>query len=150
MNKKQMHGNPFRGVSIIDPIDELDRAIKKSRSLSLPRIKKPYVMRYKILILNRIETLKNTLTTRFSNFIRSIPHIDSIHEFYRAIVNIYYSVDELRRQLGRINGSIRVIENLSNEYRKYVRSIRQTKYTTKKETINHIRALWRQYLSRLV
>jgi len=150
MNKIHTHGNPFRKALLIDPINELDRAIKRARSLSLPRIKKPYLVRYKILILNRIETIKSQLVARFSSFIESIPSINSIHEFYRAIIDIYYSVDKLKKQLGRISGSMRVIEKLSNEYKKYVRSIRQTRYTTERETINHIRTLWRQYLSRLV
>ncbi len=150
MRKTQKRGNPFRGIPLIDPINELDRAIKKARSLSIPRIKKPRHVRYKILILNRIETIKSILVTRFSHLVESIPDMYSIHEFYRAIVNIYYSVDSFKKQLGRISGSVRVIEKLSTRYKQYIRSVKQTKYVPERETIKHIRTLWKQYLSRLV
>jgi len=150
MRNKETYYNPFRNAFVVDPIAELERAIRRARELSLPKIRKPRFIRYKILLLNRIQTIQNILTASFTKIIRTIPSVNSIHEFYRAVINIYSSIDDFKKQLGRIHGSIRIIKKLSNEYIRNIRSVRQTKYLTEKEIIGHLRELWRQYLSRLV
>jgi len=142
-------GNPFKKTILLSPLDVLDKAIRNSLKLSLPRIRADRFRKEKIWILNRISYIRQTLTSNFRNYLRSIPNLNAIHEFYRTPINVYSSIDEFKKALGRIAGAIRVIEKFSDEYSRNIQGIRKNPYLPEKVFINHIHRLWKQYIARL-
>ncbi len=147
--REEQKGNPFKKATLINPIELFDRAIRKSLKLSLPKMRAERFQKEKILILNKIRYIRQVLVTNLRNYLQSIPNINSIHEFYRTIIDVYSSTDEFKRALGRIAGAVRVIEKLSDEYLRSVRGIKKNPYLPEKVFINHLHRLWKQYLARM-
>ena len=140
--------NPFKKIRLIMPEAILDKAIRRSMRLSLPKVKDP-LNREKLLLINRIQTIGRILVSDFRNYLRSIPDLKSLHEFYRSVLNIYSNLDDFKKTLGRIAGGIRVLEMLTNRYIRDIRSIKRNPYLPNRVFIRHINKLWRQYLARI-
>ncbi|MCR8432996.1 MAG: 50S ribosome-binding GTPase [Crenarchaeota archaeon] len=142
-------GNPFKYAITIDPKQLLETAVGRSLKLSLPKIKTSKTERLRILLLNRIRYIEKNLVTNLLEFLRRIPDLDNTHEFYRAAVDVYFSIDEFKKTLGRISGTIRVIEKLSEEYLRNIRGIKVNIYLPETFFVRHLKKLWRQYLARM-
>ena len=145
---KNLRGNPFKHIYVPDPKQIFEKAIKRARMISIPKIKDKFTQ-HKVLLINRINTMRQVILSNFSNLLREFPNINSLHEFYRAILNVFSTTDICKKQLGRIQGVIRVIEKLSERYRENIRKIHKTKYITEKDALKHIWRLWKQYVARV-
>jgi len=148
-NMSSARYNPFRRIHPVDPKVELDRAIKKAKKTTVPKKVTDKIKKQKIIVVSKIELIKQHLAAKFSQYVKLFPNLNSIHPFYRAIIDVYSSIDELKKNLGRINGSIKIIKKMSDTYKATIRSIRKTRYLTESEIINHITRLWRQYIARI-
>ncbi|MHA1791697.1 MAG: NOG1 family protein [Promethearchaeota archaeon] len=111
-----MPEDPFKGFKNIPVIEELletafrkanKRAgsLKKGRSAS-DRLKKKEFTRVEIAITHVQDYL--------NSIVKSVPDISALHPFYQDLCQLLVSKDDLKLQLGRISGTIRVLEKLKN------------------------------------
>ena len=99
----------------------LDYAFSKasSKSASLPKIL-PNLEKIKRKEMKRIETSTDILTKKIKGIIKSVPNLDSLPEFYRRLSHLLVNNDDLRKNLGRLNGTVPIIQRLERDYKRKV------------------------------
>lgn len=142
-------GNPFKRIPIIRVNMLFESALTRAKKVSPPKIKGGKIKVEKIWLLNKIETLKNYLTNKLGSYLKVFPKIDSLHPFYKAIISIYGDIDTTKKYLGRIYGSLKVIDRLTNKYKLYVRTTKKNPYITEQQVLKHLQDLWKQYIARI-
>ncbi len=130
-NKDKKHkqtggGNPFRGIFLPQtPQELLEIAFKKSKKLSPPTggIKSAFLQRKKIVIF-RFENFCKVLVNRLNSIVKRYPSIDTMHQFYKSTLQIYASLDEVKKALAKIQGASKLITSLFRTYKSKLRAIR--------------------------
>jgi len=99
----------------------LDYAFSKasSKSASLPKTL-PNIEKVKRKEMKRIEISTDILTKKIKGIIKSVPNLDSLPEFYRRLSHLLVNNDDLRKNLGRLNGTVPVIQRLERDYKRKV------------------------------
>ena len=99
----------------------LDYAFSKasSKSASLPKTI-PNLEKIKRKEMKRIETSKDILSKKVKKIIKSVPNLDSLPEFYRRLSHLLVNNDDLRRNLGRLNGTIPILQRLESDYKRKI------------------------------
>ena len=99
----------------------LDYAFSKasSKSPSLPKTL-PSLERVKRKEMKRIETSNYILSKKVKAIIKSVPNLDTLPEFYRRLSHLLVNNDDLRKNLGRLNGTIPVLQRLERDYKRKV------------------------------
>ncbi|MGQ4892307.1 MAG: NOG1 family protein [Candidatus Njordarchaeia archaeon] len=123
---KVRHRNPFRGIHIYKTPQELleitlSRAKKAVESVAGERIT---FEKKRKLILARFKKFCDETSDRLIDIIRKHPSIDDIHPFYRSILEIYVSIDDLKKALGKIFGAANLIKKFEKKYMREIKSIR--------------------------
>lgn len=109
-------GNPFSDVKKIRSHDELiDSAFNKAMKIKPPVSRQDALNHTKTFELNRINTAANVLANNLENIVSNFPSLNLVHPFYLELASIVTDVDDLRRNLGRINGVVITIRNLEEE-----------------------------------
>jgi len=126
-------GNPFSHVKKIRSFDELiDSSFNKAMKIKPPVSRQDPLNRTRIFELNRINTAANVLVNNLENIITNFPSLNLIHPFYLELASIITNVDDLRRNLGRINGVIINIRNLEEEIKDVI-MIKKSKEEVKRQ-----------------
>jgi len=99
----------------------LDFAFSKasSKSASLPKTL-PNLEKIKRKEMKRIETSYDILSKKVKTIIKSVPNLDTLPEFYRRLSHLLVNNDDLRKNLGRLNGTIPVLQRLERDYKRKV------------------------------
>ncbi len=90
-----------------------------SKSASLPKTL-PNLEKIKRKEMKRIETSKEILTKKIKSIIKSVPNLDTLPEFYRRLSHLLVNNDDLRQNLGRLNGTLPIIQRLERDYKRKV------------------------------
>ena len=133
--------NPFESFSpVLDADTLLDIAFGKStsKSPSIPKFANS-IMKAKRKEVNRIQNVNGYLLKRIKQIIQSVPNLDEIHPFYQELSHLLVNKDFLRKNLGKLNGLIPVLNKLASD------TIRKINYS---ETPNHCAIARRQYFGR--
>ena len=99
----------------------LDYAFSKasSKSASLPKTL-PNIEKVKRKEMKRIETSTDILTKKIKGIIKSVPNLDALPEFYRRLSHLLVNNDDLRKNLGRLNGTVPIIQRLERDYKRKI------------------------------
>lgn len=109
-------GNPFSEIKKIETSQELlDIAFTKAMKIKPPSGKNmgPFE-RSKSHEANRINTAANVLTDRIERIVKQFPSLNQIHPFYLEIIEIFDGMDDLKRNLGKIYGTIDLIRSIES------------------------------------
>jgi nucleolar GTP-binding protein len=66
--------------------------------------------------VSRIENASTLLIKKIRGIIEAVPNLDELPAFYKKLSNLLVNNDELRLNLGRLNGVIPVIQRLQKEH----------------------------------
>ncbi|QEE14341.1 NOG1 family protein [Promethearchaeum syntrophicum] len=99
----------------------LDYSFSKasSKSASLPKTL-PNLEKVKRKEMKRIENSTDILSKKIKGIIKSVPNLDSLPEFYRRLSHLLVNNDDLRKNLGRLNGTVPIIQRLERDYKRKV------------------------------
>jgi len=99
----------------------LDYAFSKasSKSASLPKTL-PNIEKVKRKEMKRLETSTDILTKKIKGIIKSVPNLDALPEFYRRLSHLLVNNDDLRKNLGRLNGTVPIIQRLERDYKRKI------------------------------
>jgi len=125
VDKIKKKGNPFRGVYVPEtPQELLEIAFKRSKKISPPTagVKSAFKQKKKVTLF-RFETFCNVLIERLKSLVKTYPSIDLIHQFYKSTLQIYASIDEVKKSLAKIQSSRNLIENLRRTYKSKIRGV---------------------------
>lgn len=135
----------FQGLVKIETVDfYIDVAIKRSKKKGddargsyeskLSRLQKS-----KIIEIEKINTLSNTLTTFLDKIIRAYPDLEALPEFYKQLLSLTLEMERLKKSLGGLNWVKSKLVSLTNDY------ITKIKKTSDLQFINKAR---REHLGR--
>ncbi len=115
-------GQPFKKFyPVWDAQKLLDWAFNKAGKKATGITNKiPMLMKIQRKEINRVKRATHLLIERLEKIIRSVPNIQELPIFYRKLSNILVNNDELRKNLGRINGVIPVLNKLKGEYTRLI------------------------------
>ncbi|MEX2690389.1 MAG: GTPase [Candidatus Njordarchaeum guaymaensis] len=118
-------GNPFRGIYVNPNPQELiklalSRMDKQLRSLPTKGL---LLSRVKKRALNKLDFLEAFFKKYLLSIIKKMPHLDTIHPFYRSIINIWSSVDDIKIELAKIYGAYKLILRFIDRYKEKIRRI---------------------------
>jgi len=112
-----MTTDPFKSfLPVIDVNTLIDVAFKRgsSKSAAIPQ-KLPKLEKAKRKEIKRIQNVNKYLIDRIDKIIKSVPNLDDLHVFYQELSNLLVSNDELRKNLGKLNGVIPVLKRLESD-----------------------------------
>ncbi|MFX0011737.1 MAG: NOG1 family protein [Candidatus Hermodarchaeota archaeon] len=121
--------NPFSSFYHVPDSKELldiafGRAMKSSAQVSKNA---PILLKAKKKELKRIKVAIDELVERILTIIKSVPIIDDLPDFYRELASLLIDVDELRLNLGKLNGILPILSKLEREYSKKLSQIEAPK-----------------------
>ncbi|MCY3411408.1 MAG: 50S ribosome-binding GTPase [Candidatus Heimdallarchaeota archaeon] len=109
-------GNPFSNLKAILPAQSiLDIAFKKAMKIKPPKMREGAVIQTRELEINRVNTVNNIISNRLESVVKEFPSINQLHPFYLDLIEIIIDIDELKKILGRIFGSITTIKQISQD-----------------------------------
>ncbi|RLI60817.1 MAG: hypothetical protein DRO88_13835, partial [Promethearchaeia archaeon] len=114
--------SPFENFYQVPSAQQLlDFAFSKasSKSPSLPKTL-PNLEKIKRKEMKRIETSKDILSKKIKKIIKSVPNLDTLPEFYRRLSHLLVNNDDLRKNLGRLNGIIPILQRLERDYKRKI------------------------------
>lgn len=138
-------GNPFKGVvkwrttkEIIDP------ALKKARKFSV-REKLRWEERKKEEAIKQIKLLADQVANRTKDLILSYPSLEEIHEFYRSIVEVWFSISRMEKILNDIWSAQFKIRKIAGRYIKRLSQIK----LKEKEDLEKLKELKKEAFDRI-
>jgi len=100
----------------------LDKAFRRSNKV---QVSDPdYRFRMMKLNTSKLDSFTSIIDSVLSGYVRAFPSFDNLPEFYRALIDLLFSVDDLKKALGRVEGARREITSISA---KTIKQIRRTK-----------------------
>lgn len=132
---------------IEDPDFYLDLAFKKAAKTASEvrsRVKGERLKKSKQIELKRIDVIKKELIESLDRIIKSYPSFDNLHIFYQDAINLYFSLNDLKRSLGALNWCAKRIREM---HRLYTQKIKRCKEF---RMINRIRRSFSGRISSLV
>ncbi len=116
--------NPFAKVSRIESAQELlDLAFGRAMKIAPPQLRgaEPLV-KNREYERNRVNTAANVLADRLQRIISQFPSLNSVHPLYLELASILLAdpkssngVDNLRKALGGLQGTVHLIRDIENE-----------------------------------
>ncbi|MFX0143851.1 MAG: GTPase, partial [Candidatus Hodarchaeota archaeon] len=76
----------------------------------------PIIIKAKKKESKRIKVTIETLIDRIQKIIKMVPIIDELPDFYRELASILVNIDELKLNLGKINGILPILKKIEREY----------------------------------
>lgn len=108
-----------------DPEELLDKAFRQaSKAASALRVKGPPLEVAKQREAQRISVMSRTIKKMLIKLVAGTPSLSNLPPFYQELVEALVSVDEVRKLLGAINGSAKVITKLEREHLRRLRVAR--------------------------
>ena len=110
--------NPFKSFTHVPKAQELlNIAFKRAMKSSAPVSKNaPILIKAKKKESARIKTAINELKKAFLAIIKKVPIIDELPEFYKELASLLVDIDQLKLNLGKLNGVLPVLNKLEREY----------------------------------
>ncbi|MHA1333004.1 MAG: NOG1 family protein [Candidatus Odinarchaeia archaeon] len=146
--------NPFENVKYFSSPDEiLNKALRRGARISVElKSSLPKVVRAKIEEKERINRITQIIVDYLRNIVSNFPSLDSIEPFYKELTDILVGIDNLKKVLAAIDGSVTVAKRLANLYR---RQIAQAKtldeiHRAKKAFIGRISSVIKRLKKRLL
>lgn len=136
-----MPENPFVNFHSVPTANELiDIAFGRadSKSASIPQ-RSSAIFKAKRNEIKRIQNSNEYLLKRIKKIVQSVPNLDQIHPFYQELSHLLVNKDQLRINLGKLNGLIPVLQKLESEM---IRKINE------KERSKECAIVRRQYFAR--
>ncbi|MHA1239071.1 MAG: NOG1 family protein [Candidatus Odinarchaeia archaeon] len=146
--------NPFENVKYFSSPDEiLNKALRRGARISVElKSSLPKVVRAKIEEKERINRITQIIVDYLRNIVSNFPSLDSIEPFYKELTDILVGIDNLKKVLAAIDGSVTVAKRLAKLYR---RQIAQAKtldeiHRAKKAFIGRISSVIKRLKKRLL
>jgi len=121
--------NPFNYFYHVPNSKELlDIAFKRAMKSSAKVSKNaPILLKAKKKESKRIKIAIEILIERVLKIIKSVPIIDELPDFYKELASIIVNIDELKLTLGKLNGSLPVLNKIEREHMKQFSKIEEPK-----------------------
>jgi nucleolar GTP-binding protein len=110
--------HPFEKFHRVPKAQEIiDYAFKRAttKGASTPATV-PKIERIKRTEVRRIENTVELLIKKIKTVIEQVPNLDELPLFFRRLSHILVNNDEFRKNLGRINGVVPVLQQMSKDY----------------------------------
>ncbi|UCD92222.1 MAG: 50S ribosome-binding GTPase [Methanobacteriota archaeon] len=102
----------FSIPTILRSDELLDKAFKKASKVS---ISGKGIGRKKKLARGKIESLSQTIDSTLRKYVKSFPTIDSLHPFYKALIDILLDTDRLKKSLASLDWCRRTCIEVARE-----------------------------------
>ncbi|MCH8908904.1 MAG: 50S ribosome-binding GTPase, partial [Candidatus Heimdallarchaeota archaeon] len=93
----------------------MDISISRSLKIKPPSGKMSSLKRSQVHEINRINTIVNIVADRIRRTVTSFPSIDQLHPFYTELSGVLTDLDNVKENLGRLNGSILTLRSIEEQ-----------------------------------
>jgi len=119
----------FRKLPTIDLADELiDRAFKRSKKIQM--MDRDATYRMKKTIIARTESFVATIVSPLETYVKKFPSIDTLHPFYRDLIDIKIDSNKLKKALGAVDWARKTCQRIQTS---------QLKSLTKSKNIDFLK-----------
>ncbi|MHA1143948.1 MAG: NOG1 family protein [Candidatus Helarchaeota archaeon] len=103
--------------------DLLDWSFRHASKLKKKTFKKetPFYVKARIRELARIKSVSQYLVNKLTKIVKSYPSIDNLHPFYSELTREVINVDETKKALAAITGTIQVIEKITRQIKSKIK-----------------------------
>ncbi|MFC1691030.1 GTPase [Nanoarchaeota archaeon] len=89
--------------------------------------------------LVKLETIESTISKHLMRILTSFPSLETLPEFYQELIKINTDYVYIKRSLGGVNWAVKKLKELTNEYKRKIRSAKQ---------VSHANNLRKEYYGR--
>ncbi|MHA1731238.1 MAG: NOG1 family protein [Promethearchaeota archaeon] len=121
-----MPTNPFKSFHPVPRSQEiLDVAFNRaSKKLKSPGTRSSHLVKARTREYSRVKIVFEYLGERIQKIVKSVPNIGDLPEFYKQLADLLVDNDQLRLNLGKLQGVLRVLRKLKSEYGYKIRTAR--------------------------
>ncbi|RLF37692.1 MAG: GTPase [Thermoplasmata archaeon] len=101
------YNSMFRIPTILDADELLDKAFGRAKKITTGTPKTRAV--------GKLMAVKKTLDTTLDKYVRAFPSFDSLHPFYRELIDITIGMDKLKKSLGAVDWARKKVNTISNK-----------------------------------
>lgn len=141
-------GNPFKGLHLKKASELLEPALRKARQFSVPRKGRWFEYKREETI-KKIKVLTDELVRQIRDLVSSYPSLDNIHEFYRAVVEVWVPPSNLKNILDSIWSTQFKLRKIAGRYIKKIDSFELGDTTEKKEYVERLMRIKKAAYGRL-
>ncbi|MHA1267206.1 MAG: NOG1 family protein [Candidatus Helarchaeota archaeon] len=115
--------NPFSTIkTIYTPQELLNIAFKRASNIDLKfRPKTPNIIKARKRELARITKVTDDLIDRITKMVKTFPTFDNLHPFYYDLTKTLVDLDQFKKTLAALSGTIRILKRIHLEHYRKIR-----------------------------
>jgi nucleolar GTP-binding protein len=116
--------------TILTPDEILNKAFSMARKV---QVKDPnYRFRMQKLSMAKMNSAASVIDSTLHKYVKAFPSFNDIPPFYMALIDLLFSLDDIKRSLGRIDGARRTVMSISAKTNRQIRRTGNTDYMSLK------------------
>ncbi len=122
----------FEVPTVMTADEILDKAFRRANKV---QVSDPnYKFRMQKLNISKVDSATSVIDAALKRYVDSFPSFDNIPEFYRALIDLMFSVDKIRRSLGRIDGARKEVVKIGSKTCRQIKRTGKPTYMASKRT----------------
>jgi len=110
-----MLASPFEKVGHIPSYEEIVRKIERRYVKLDSKLKELRNVKVRNKEMQRIGLVYSIIYDTLDNIVKTLPHVDKIHPFYRDLLDVLVGVKEYRRAILRLASARKIVEKIRKE-----------------------------------
>jgi len=114
----------FKDVPIIRGDMIIEKAFRRASKINFPDKKIPFEIKIREKEMARVEVASQVINSMLEKVVKRYPSFEYLDPFYREMVDITVSLDELKHNIGALSWAMKTIQRIKNET---IRKMKRTK-----------------------
>jgi len=114
----------FKDVPIIRGDMIIEKAFRRASKINFPDKKMPFEIKIREKEMARVEVASQVINSMLEKVVKRYPSFEYLDPFYREMVDITVSLDELKHNIGALSWAMKTIQRIKNET---IRKMKRTK-----------------------
>ena len=114
----------FKDVPIIRGDMIIEKAFRRASKINFPDKKIPFEINIREKEMARVEVASQVINSMLEKVVKRYPSFEYLDPFYREMVDITVSLDELKHNIGALSWAMKTIQRIKNET---IRKMKRTK-----------------------
>ncbi|MCK4432493.1 MAG: 50S ribosome-binding GTPase [Methanomicrobia archaeon] len=105
----------FKNIPIITKDMIIEKAFKRASKINFPKKKLPLPIKIRDKEMKRVEVASQVINSMLEKVVKRYPTFEHLDPFYREIIDITVSLDELKHNIGALSWGMKTIQRIKNE-----------------------------------
>lgn len=120
----------FNIPTILTPDEILNKAFSRAKKVQVRDT--DYRFRMQKISMAKMNSAASVIDTTLHRYVKAFPSFNNIPSFYMALIDLLFSLDDIKRSLGRIDGARKSVKSISAKTNRQIQRTGNTEYMSMK------------------